>query len=950
MDTNTMHHSWAHISREDPAVIAYVSELCTSLETSSDAKRIFSSILLVLKQPTPAEPALNQIQEALALAYTTILQKESSSNSHNLAPILLGVAAEALIAIESENAFRIAQKLLTYANLHVAPIELSCFRRMAQQLGQKHRYEKVLQLVHIAKQHHPSVSDPHLVHARLLALEALRHDQQFEQDCKTTLHLPWYSCELQVWYAASRNNQDMLMSSLERFGSLGPLPWTTYALLVYACVPLQSLLAEIPRFPPLFTASELFDELMQRATKTNSAHIPYLLALFGLQKAAALDPSRITALPSRICITLAEQRKLDISATSLALASSWCGRHHECQLGLDVFFAAVDAAPEAQPRTCIEELQPTNRRSADHAALQQAANGVIRACKSAKMPIVAVAFAAKVIGTPSIPIPDDLDARQVAMLRRISTANERCVEHGSQLTASLLECAGVLRNVPLAREIMLHAARAHLKPNGRIRRALARLLLQSTEGQYTEMQRLNDDLAISIQWVGGESSSGVDPASERLAKLRQALDALGFQHETQLAHMRAIQQQNAAGARNRSSWAREASYEWVRDTSLQPAAHEPWTDDTWTKTQEDRQAAASFRPSGDSHPPNTNKDKHKANVSREEHAYDTERHIGCAPQPISARKRESSSEQQVLAAEPLPAPMYNDATSDSHGRTMSLPLPAGSAQKSSRAFAARLRLCAAQGDANQAQMVFRAMLSAEIRPSVLHVLPLIQSLCRAQRTSEAQWILRVALPSWNLTPTAPMYSALVTALADANDWHGVQREMHEMKRANLAVDTQLQDTLHRARYQHLRDEGKEDAMELPLPKVDESFTKNAQAVTRHFQARMQARDYLGAQQFYAECLQHGLRPTYSHRRLLKRAGNYLQKLLRNSGENQDQTTMLQEAYTLQQHNASESAFVTHPSGKKHVQRQRAYRMALVQLVRDVVAGKIEQTARSHTPS
>ncbi|WFC99931.1 hypothetical protein MYAM1_002677 [Malassezia yamatoensis] len=947
-----MHHSWVHISREDPAVIAYVSGLCTSLEASSNARCIFSSILHVLKQPTPAKPALNQIQEALALAYTTILQKESSSDSHNLAPIMLGVAAEALIAIESENAFPIAQKLLTYANLHVAPVDLSCFRRMVQQLGQKHRYEKVLQLVHIATQHHPSVSDPNLVHARLLALEALRLDKQLEQDCENTLNLPWYSYELQVWYAASRNHQDMLINSLERLRSFGPLPWTTYALLVYACVPLQCLLTDLPQFPSSLTASEFFDELMQRATKTNSAHIPYLLALFGLQKPAALDESRSTALPSRICIALAEQCKVAISATSLALASSWCGRHHEYQLGLDVFFEAVEAAPEARPRTCVEELQPIHRRSAEHAALQQAANGVIRACKSAKMPMVAIAFAAKVIGTPSIPIPDDLDPRQVAMLRRISTAKERCVEHGSQLTASLLECAGVLRNVPFAREIMLHAARSHLKPNGRIRRALARLLLQSTEGQYTEMQRLNEDLAISIQWVGGESTSGVDPANERLAKLRQALDALGFQHETQLAHMRAIQQQNAAGARNGSFRAREASYEWVRDTSLQPASHEPWSEDTTTKMQENRHAAVPFAPSLESHLSNLK--EHKASLPRETQACDPDRRTGNASRPTSVlQQQETNSKQQALAAEPSPASTYHDARSDppspaaSHSRTLSL--PTSSAQKSSRAFAARLRLCAAQGDADNAQIVFRAMLRAEIRPSVLHVLPLLQSLCRAQRTSEAQWILRVALPSWNLLPTAPMYSALITALADANDWHGVRREMHEMKRANLAVDTQLQDTLHRARYQHLRDEGKEDAMELPFPKVDESFAKSAQAVTRHFQARMQARDYLGAQQFYAECLQHGLRPTYSHRRLLKRAGNYLQKLLRNYGPDEDYADLLQKAYTLQQHNASESAFVTHPSGQKHVQRQRAYRSALVQLVRDVVAGQIEQTARSHTP-
>ena len=59
---------------------------------------------------------------------------------------------------------------------------------------------------------------------------------------------------------------------------------------------------------------------------------------------------------------------------------------------------------------------------------------------------------------------------------------------------------------------------------------------------------------------------------------------------------------------------------------------------------------------------------------------------------------------------------------------------------------------------------------------------------------------------------------------------------------------------------------------------------------------------------------------------------------------------LQEALQLQQANARASAFATHPAGKRRIEARRAYRHALLDLLRDVVSGAMEHAARMYTPS
>lgn len=837
-----MQHSWAYVS-DDPSVAAHAAALATSSACTKDAARVLAMLRDVLEHDPPPDTALAAVQAALALAYTSFLRTPTANAD---AAAILGIAAEALVAVHTDTAFALACKLLTYAHLHVGAVDHVHFRRMAQRLGQAGEPERVLQVLHIAAQHHAAAHDEALHHARLLALDALGRDADYDAAAQAQSQVPAYTHELHAYHAAVRRDASQLVRALQALPETYPLACTTYLSLAYAYPPLRPLLAQLPS-DAQSSPRALFDALVRRAHDTHSDHIPSLLALFGVVPPGTPAHGAPVHLPPNVCAALAA-RAVPASAATLARAATWCGHRAMPAWALALFSAALRAAPDATPRAVVEERQPVAGRSADHAALQHAAAGVVRACVAAGTPQAGAAFAARVVGTP---LPTEAAADASDLTASIAALPAAAVERGSIITAALLACAGALQDAAYARAVLEDAAHVRLKPNGRIRRALARMLLASVAGHYGEMQQLVRQLTHRTPWMGGPAPTPTDPGAARLAKLREALATLGFEDEAQLALLQGVRQQSAAGARPAHGESRDASYVWVRDTPLQPAAHEPWA---------------------------------SAHAPRDtEHA--------------------TSGERGALAS------------------------------------AARLRLCAAQGDADGAQAAFRALLDADVRPRAMHLVPLVQSLCRAQRTAEAQWVLRVALRAWDVAPTHAMYAALLTALADAGDWRGVHREEHEMVRAGLAPDAAVCDSLALARTRQL---GTPDAPAEHV--VDAALAQNASAVTRHFQRRMQARDYVGAQQFYAECLEHGLRPHYAHRRMLKRAGNYVQKQLRRAPD----AAELHEALRLQERNAARSAFATHPAGRAHVVAERRYRRALVHLVRDVVAGRIERAVRTDT--
>ena len=837
-EARAMQHAWHDVSDDVPAEM-HAASLAPHDDASS---RVLAMLQNVLAGAVERDAAHNEIQAALALAYTTLLKHVHDADTLDDAPMaltLLGLAAEALVGLDTEPACILARKLLTYAQLHIGAVDACHFRRIAQRLGERGHMERVLQFEHLAHTHHPQVLDEKLHLARLLAYDALGRDADYAA-ARTAHTLHTYAArELDAWHAARRHDTDALVHALHALqGRIRP---STYLVLAYAHAPLRPVLAHLAPDALQAPAPALFTALLRAAHQAKAdAHIPYLLALFGLD-----SPVAEAALPRAVHEALAATCRIDAPAPALAMAASWCGRHGDLDTALDLFRQTHAAAPRSAPRTPVEERRTPRERSGDHAALQYAAAGVMLACVRSDRPAWACAFAAHVLGVP----PLEGGAADAAWDARLATLPAASVERGSACTAALLECAGALERADYARAVLVDAAAHGLKPNGRVRRALARLMIASVDGHAGEVQHMYGRLAEQVAWVGGPPPHAQDasPAEVRLAKLRDALSALGFEDHVQLALLSGARQQCAAGAaRSAPPEPRDASYVWVRDTPLQPAPDEPWS------------------------------------------------------------------------AVPTP--------------------PAPAVERTPHAHAARLRLCAAQGDADGAHAAFRALLDADVRPGAMHIVPLMQSLCRARRTSEAQWLLRVALPSWDVAPTHAMHATLIHAFAHAGDWRAVQREVQEMHRAGLVPDAHLYDTIAAAR-ERLLDER-------PAVEPMRGVVTHPGAVAQHFARMMHARDYLGAQQFYAQCLDDGLAPTYALRRMLKRARNYIEKQLR-EGAN---AGALHEALQLQQANARASAFATHPAGKRRIEARRAYRHALLDLLRDVVSGAMEQAARMYTPS
>ncbi|WFD07992.1 hypothetical protein MVES1_003361 [Malassezia vespertilionis] len=813
--------AWAVASGDPP-----LAEAMAQHAACSATRPLLESLQRNIHADDPSA-GLAHIQHALALAYTTLFapfaRTSASTVSAHEALALLGYAAEALMLLGTHEAHVLARKLLTFAQLHVGAVPLVHFRRMAQTLGAARDMELVLQIERVAHIHHPGVHDAGLLRARLLACDALGRDAEFAASWEQAECADYDAHALRVAHCLARHDAVALQTALKAMAAAFPLRASLWRRLAEAYAPLRPLLAQVP--PRECEPAELLDDLLRAALHgAHAQHVPYLLALFGVPGSEHLDVQH--AIP-RAAQNVARVHPLP---HTLGLASTWAGRRGMPLAALAFFRAALHAAPHATPRVPVEERRKVPKRDAARMALHHAAAGVVQAYARSGMPARGMAFGAHVLGAPW---------RAACAADQAPAVPAACVQRNSACTAALLECAGALHDASLARAVLNDARAYGIKPGGRVRRALAALLVDALDTPRAQVQEMSAALAAPVAWCGGRSSTGALPSAVRQAKLCDALAALGFNARAELAVLRdrSVRREQHTPA---------ALHVWVRDTALQPAPDA---------------LARGFR------------------------AQDAP----CTPPP---------------APEPPSA--------------------------------ARLAVSAALGDTHALQREFCALLDAGIRPTAAHLLPLVHALCKARRGAEVLWLLDTAQRAWNIAPTHAMYAHLASMYAAESDWRAVQHTLQDMRKHNLTPDAHLYDTLALA----ARAQAAQDVLGIPhwlmrgAPNAAVDVARPA-SVVQHFQLLMQAHEYLGAQQFFQACLARGLVPDYRMRRMLRRAGNYVDKMLRRAPHN----GTLQEARRLQQENSHASRFATR--GRTLVAERRAYRKALLGLVRDVVAGRVD---------
>ena len=791
---------------------------------ASDSRMLLDTLRRVLAAPQ-ASDSLAVLQHALAHAYTTTFSPfqqpgaEAPPALRATALTLLGLAAEAHVALRRSDALLIARKLLSFAQQHVGSVPVVHFQRMTATLGREGRYDALLQVLGLAPP--AAAHDAALRHARNCAAVAAGAAQP---------SVPADSGELHTVLERLRRRDAPAVGdalrALTRHGAPIPTAAWTSLLGAHATLPasMRAVLAghcsALAHVSPL----ELLNTLLQAlVAHDDHVHALWLLRLFRVRSGPETAGG---ALPAELPMSAFPEP----NAETWALAASAYGRAGDVHHALDALRrAAVQCASEPRSPIPNERRAPADR-SACAAYVQHAAAGVIHALVHAGHAPLAVQFAARVVAPPKAGaagapsrvarMVDAAALPSTPLTALIGELPEHFVEPGSVCTAALLRCAAALRSVPLARAALQDAAAARLRLGGRIRRGIARMVLAAVDEHRGEMQRLCTALARPVPWHGAPSPG--DPAADRQQRLHAALAALGFEDKVRLALLADERRARTAGFRTGSRRTGESAagaeplYHWVRDTALQPRSEELGG---VTATEEWR-------------------------------AWEAHEQRTVAAATAAAVARERSGGAQPTEGGTMPP------------------------QRSPQAYAMRLRLLGgALGDLTGAEHVLHSMLRDGYAPRAAHVEPLVQGLCAAQRPGEALVVKRSAQQAWGVAPTLRMHTALVQAFAAQRDWRGVLREAREMRRDGVAPDAYLRDVIERAtegRAPHAR----------RAPDVD---VRSCGAVAQRFQLLMQEHAYRAAQRFYAECLARGLVPDYALRRTLKRSGNWLRKQLAHSG-------------------------------------------------------------------
>jgi len=810
---------------------------------AAQSRAIRDALVQVLHHPN--EPrALAHVQDALALAYTSTLAPfhrrapgdvgVPASAPRDTALTLLGLAAEVLVSIGTEEAKVLARKLLTYAQLHVGSIPLVHFHRMAAQLGRRHDALGVLQMERLAYKHHPHANDTPLRHARLLAAAVLGHSADVAacwQDLSAAGPVPPAAHLAHVAHCVAQDDAPALQAALAHMLAAGQtVPTSLWLDLVAAYPPLAPLVErEHARWAQGSPADLLVALLPAMLASGMARYVPAVLQLAQVRGSDALPTPDDVPPTWRAAAEVLPP--MEPHAATLALAATWCGRRGLVAPALGFFEATLRAAqPYASSTALPNERRPLSARCEPLAAVEHAAVGVVQAMRRAGDPPAAVAFVQAVTGA-SLGMPP---CERVAHLAP-------CVPRTSLLTAALLECAGALWSVPLA-EAALRDALAHgLRYNGRIRRALARLIVQCVDAHRGEMSHFYAQLAQPLR-----PHAPAACVKRRIDQLQHELAALGFEDRVQRALLASDRQRRAAGERHPGG----ALHDWVRDTPLQP-------------------------------------------------------------------------ETPAMAPSIVPDAMPGSEP----------PAPTGAA------YAERLRLLAALGDVEGAQHVFRRLLEQRVALQTSHVEALVQVLCQGGRARDASWVVR-AVPGWGLAPTLAMYTCLIRTYMDMGDWRMATREIRHMQKNGLVPDAHLQDTVATAA---ARRGGRHPHTPLPTAARDDIDVAHLASVAQHYQLLMHRHAYVAAQQFYATCLERGMVPDYTMRRMLRRAGHWLRH--RTSGPLDDDARM---ALALLDKNVRASSAGHQWDASAPWGRQRTFRRALLALVRELMAGRLEKGPRMDT--
>ena len=153
-------------------------------------------------------------------------------------------------------------------------------------------------------------------------------------------------------------------------------------------------------------------------------------------------------------------------ATVYSLATICAGRQGRLDVAIRFFKLALKCSAHDRPLAASERL-PEAERHPDTVAMEYACVGVVNASLRADKPGLGIAFAQHVTGLYF----------GIRNARKFNVS-KRCTALTTMLIASLIKCAGRLYNMRLLTLVLDCAQDLKLRINGRVRRALAVLIME----------------------------------------------------------------------------------------------------------------------------------------------------------------------------------------------------------------------------------------------------------------------------------------------------------------------------------------------------------------------------------------------------------------------------------------------------------------------------------------
>ncbi|KAJ1029940.1 hypothetical protein NDA16_000855 [Ustilago loliicola] len=476
--------------------------------------------------PDCAELLIETLRQAREIIWSNREYLLRRKEDRDVALYLAGKVAETYFKQDAEDCMDRLMAFLDYVQKQIGVLPLPCFHALAAGSGITRRYDAVLKICQVAREHHGGKADAELLHLRLRALIAQSKDvnltRYWDLFGDAGVPVPRKTFDLLLRTHVRRQDIDQVNEVL------GAMPQHGHEIDAKAWL---TILRGFQSFRPTLSTMLRRDAKIVQSPTLNVVNRLLTLLSKELDVDGALTVLRIFRIPS---IRIRNDAKVGSSAQeeeALIINGPSPEPNVETYDILTQMFGRLGRSYEARSffRLALEAASKEVREDAtSEKALRQASSWVMTAYLNAGHPVRAMAFASEVLGLPYSGKGEGKAAPSIRVDLLQPPAHIK-------LTATtvhyriLLECASAIRSAEAARKIIVHLLEQGYEIDQEVLRGLARLIFST----------IDKDALESIRVIRSLLPRGDRPdqsqRSQRLESLSDVLQHLGTSDKIVLA-------------------------------------------------------------------------------------------------------------------------------------------------------------------------------------------------------------------------------------------------------------------------------------------------------------------------------------------------------------------------------------------------------------------------------